>query len=256
MRASDRAHTALREQILDWSLPPGTVLAEVEQAARLGVSRTPLREALARLAGEGLVETQAGRGLVVTPAGLEDAAALFEVREALESKAVALAADRGRPEVFAALRAEFDTVGLDDRAAYYDLVRRFDEAIDEAIANPYLAGELRGSRTHLARIRRLAQDDRRRLAAAAAEHALIADAIAARDADLARSALTVHLHRSLSHITGTTDAPPGKKAPPGEAAPGKKAAAAPPGKAPPGKTDTATPSTSRRAPTERTERTA
>ena len=48
MRASDRAYSALRTEILEWHLAPGTVLAEVEQAARRGVSRTPLREALAR----------------------------------------------------------------------------------------------------------------------------------------------------------------------------------------------------------------
>ena len=49
MRASDRAYAALRDDIIEWRLLPGTVLAEVEQSARLGISRTPLREALSRL---------------------------------------------------------------------------------------------------------------------------------------------------------------------------------------------------------------
>ena len=57
MRASDKAYAALREDIIEWRLAPGTVLAEVEQSERLGISRTPLREALSRLTAEGLTTT-------------------------------------------------------------------------------------------------------------------------------------------------------------------------------------------------------
>jgi DNA-binding GntR family transcriptional regulator len=65
-------------------LPPGTVLAEVEQSdERLGVSRTPLREALGRLTAEGLPAPQRGRGVVVTEISLDQADELFELREAL-----------------------------------------------------------------------------------------------------------------------------------------------------------------------------
>ena len=66
MRASDKAYAALRDDIIEWRLLPGTVLAEVEQSARLGISRTPLREALSRLTAEGLTTTAGGRGVVVT----------------------------------------------------------------------------------------------------------------------------------------------------------------------------------------------
>lgn len=209
MRASDRAYERLRGDILDWRLEPGTVLAEVEQAERLGVSRTPVREALARLLADGLVESQGARGLVVSAASVDDVVALFEVREALEGQAAALAALRRDPEVFRAIAAEFrgatDLLAQSTRDAYYDLVRRFDEAVDDAVGNAYLVGELRGLRTHLARIRRLSIDDTARLAEAAAEHLLIAEAIAAGDSDLARSATAVHLHRSLANILRTAD---------------------------------------------------
>ena len=207
MRASDRAYAALRDEILEWRLQPGTVLAEVEQAARLGISRTPLREALARLTADGLVEALPGRGLVVTAASVDSVAELFEVREALETKAAALAAERRDPAVFEALREELRASNglLADptRHAYYDLVRRFDEAMDAAVGNPHLVSALVGLRTHIARIRRLAHDNPARLAAAAAEHLLIVDAIIAGDADLARSATTVHLHRALANIVET-----------------------------------------------------
>src|SRR6478736_7008406 len=106
MRASDKAYAALRDDIIEWRLLPGTVLAEVEQSARLGISRTPLREALSRLTAEGLTTTAGGRGVVVTDISLEDIDELFELRETLEGKAAALAAERGERPVFAQLHAE------------------------------------------------------------------------------------------------------------------------------------------------------
>ena len=209
MRASERAYVTLRDEILEWQLAPGTILGEVEQAARLGISRTPVREALARLIADGLVEALPGRGLVVTATSVDSVVELFEVREALESKAAALAAQRRDPAVFEALRAEFrasDGLLADpSRHGYYDLVRRFDEAMDAAVGNSYLVSTLAGLRTHIARVRRLAHDNPDRLAAAAAEHALIVDAVIAGDTDLARSATVVHLHRSLGNILDTAE---------------------------------------------------
>ena len=80
MRASDRAYATLREDIVEWRLRPGAVLAEVEQSERLGVSRTPLREALGRLTAEGLTTAAGGRGVVVTDISLDSIDELFEQR--------------------------------------------------------------------------------------------------------------------------------------------------------------------------------
>jgi DNA-binding GntR family transcriptional regulator len=216
MRASDRAYETLRTEILEWQLSPGTVLGEVEQATRLNVSRTPLREALTRLSADGLVESQAGRGLVVTAASADSVTQLFEVRVALETQAAALAARRRDVIVFENLRTEFagaaDLLDEPSRHAYYDLVRRLDAAMDGAVDNAYLVGALRSLRTHLARLRRVSHDNPARLVTAAAEHALIIDAIIAGDVELAKSATTVHLHRSLENILASTQA--GAFAPP------------------------------------------
>ena len=222
MRASDRAYETLRTEILEWTLAPGTVLGEVEQATRLNVSRTPLREALARLSADGLVESQAGRGLIVTAASADSVEQLFEVRVALESQAAALAAGRRDILVFENLRTEFAGAAgmLDDpsRRAYYDLVRRFDAAMDDAVDNAYLVAALRSLRTHLTRLRRVSHDNPARLVTAAAEHALIIDAIIAGDVELAKSATAVHLHRSLQNILASSEAglfaPPIGTAPP------------------------------------------
>lgn len=211
MRASDRAYAALLDQIQSGDLAPGTVLAEVEQAARLGVSRTPLREALGRLAADGLVVQQSPRVTVVSDIDVADIRALFEVRRALEETAARLAATRADADVFAALAVEFAGVGALDRDegrdAYYALIARFDAQLDAAIDNDYLTSALRGIRTHLVRVRRLARDIPERLAASVAEHRLIASAIADRDADLAAHATHVHLHNALTTILASLDAP-------------------------------------------------
>ncbi len=89
------------------------------------------------------------------------------------------------------------------RHDYYGLVGRLDAAIDAAIQNSYLAQAMRSLRVHLVRVRRLAADDAERLTAAAAEHAAIAEAIAAGNPRLAEAATTLHLHRSLSHVKAT-----------------------------------------------------
>lgn len=201
MRASDRAYAVLLDEIQSGALAPGAVLGEVEQSSRLGVSRTPLREALGRLAADGLVAQASPRVTVVSDIDTGDIRELFEVRRALEETAARLAAERGADTAFAALAAEFaETDAAADPDAYYALIARFDRELDAAVANDYLTAALRSVRTHLVRVRRLARDNPERLAASVAEHRLIASAIAARDGDLAAHATHVHLHNALVSI--------------------------------------------------------
>ncbi len=208
MRASDRAYSALLEQIQTGALAPGTVLGEVEQSARLGVSRTPLRTALARLTADGLVAQVSPRVTVVTGVDGDDIRALFVVRRALEETAARLAAASDRSADFAALVAAFDAARLDGepaRDAYYRLIAEFDAALDAAAANEYLTLALRTVRTHLVRVRRLARYQPERLAASVSEHRLIAAAIADGDGDLAAHATHVHLHNALTSILESLD---------------------------------------------------
>jgi DNA-binding GntR family transcriptional regulator len=201
-KASDRAYLTLKREILDGDLAALTVLAEVEQSTRLGVSRTPLREALSRLAAEGLVGTHSGRGVVVTEISTENVTELFELRAPLEAQAARLAARRRDPAVFAELQREFADIDalLADTHGYYDLVSRLDDAIDEAIDNPFLVSALDGVRMHIARIRRLSKDDPERLRDAAREHLMIIDAIVDGEESLAAHATQLHLQRSLRTI--------------------------------------------------------
>lgn len=207
MLASDLAYDTLRDDILNWRIAPGTALSETELALRLGVSRTPLRAALARLALEGLVDTSRGRTGVVPDVSVESISQQFEVREALELQAARLAARRRDPAVFAELAESFahaaETLASEGTEAYYAIVTRFDAAMDEAVGNPAMRQALESVRVHLVRARRLAQDNPERLLQAAAEHRLICEAVRDGDAELAASATAVHLRGSLTTITAT-----------------------------------------------------
>ncbi|KAA9393034.1 GntR family transcriptional regulator [Kocuria coralli] len=209
MRASQRVYNQLRAEILDGDLPPGRVLAEVEQSQRFGISRTPVREAIGRLAAEGLAEQQGGRGVVVSDVTTDDITPLFEVREALDIQAARLAALRGDPAEFAALADRLEDVAGrfdsprhssqdDPPAAYYELVEQMDRAIDAAAANPWLDAASSTVRMQLARVRRLAAQDPSRLAAAAREHAQIARAVSTGSAQLAEAAVRLHLNNALN----------------------------------------------------------
>lgn len=210
MRASEKAYAALRSDIIDWTLPPGTVLGEVELSERLGVSRTPIREALARLSAEGLAEPQSGRGVVVSEISLDHLDELFELRSALECRAAELAAQRGEAEVFFELNRQLANAGElitdadPNRGDYYRLAGDLDAAIDAAVGNQYLNQALKGLRVHLVRVRRLAKDNPARLRDAAREHAAIALAIAHGNPVVASAATLLHLDNSLRHLMATT----------------------------------------------------
>ena len=207
MRASDRAYRKLLDEIVGGELPAGTVLGEVEQSERLGVSRTPLREAFNRLVADGMLDSESGRGVVVSQLSLETVTELYEVREGLEEQAARLAAQRADREVFKKLWDEFENSkglilgGEIGANIFYELNAKFDDAIDEAIQNPYMVATLKNVRNHMARVRKLARSNPARLLEAASETQLIVEAIATGDAALAAHATHVHLHKSHSRVS-------------------------------------------------------
>jgi len=216
--AADRAFQTLRSEIIEGALAPGAPLAEVEQAERLGISRTPVRSAFARLIAAGLATERGPRSLVVSHIDADEVRALFDLRHALDEQAARMAAAHARDGASAdapAVRARFQaladrfrdvtpaTLQRDDpqRHHYYALVAEFDAALDDALtSSPYLSAAIASTRVHLARVRRLARDDDDRLAQSAAEHGAIARAIADGDPDRAAAATRLHLHEALTSI--------------------------------------------------------
>lgn len=136
---AQQAYQALREAIQKGELTPGTRLREVELAERLGISRTPIREALSRLESEGLVANEPA-GLVVTKLDHSMMSELYVMREVLEGTAAALAARHASDVEIAVLReiADHDDELLDDPEKLAANNRFFHEMLYRCAHNRYL----------------------------------------------------------------------------------------------------------------------
>src|SRR5579864_9717881 len=111
MQLADQAYIAIRDLIVSLELAPGAVLDERALIEQLGIGRTPVREALRRLAQEQLVEVFPRRGMFVTNVDVRDLARISEVREALEPEAARLAAERATEDERDELAALRDSIG-------------------------------------------------------------------------------------------------------------------------------------------------
>lgn len=152
---ADRAYYAIRDLIVTLELPPGSVVREPDLTARLGIGRTPVREALRRLAQERLIEVYPRRGMFVTKVDVRDLARLCEVRVALEPEAARLAAERATQadlEEMQALLGELDGPRRRDHRALIDLDERIHRAIYHASHNPFLVETLEEYYAHALRI--------------------------------------------------------------------------------------------------------
>ncbi|SDX61312.1 transcriptional regulator, GntR family [Geodermatophilus africanus] len=207
---AEQVHRRLREEIELGELAPGTPLSELSLVARTGASRTPVREALRRLAAEGLVDLVPRQGARVSRVSARSIRDLFEFRTLLEPAAVrqaaqAAAADADLHREFAAMRDAFartleqppSTAGS---RSFYELADRFDWAVVGATRNEHLRRTIAELRPHTARLRNLSHLDPRRVEVSVSEHLAVCDALLAGDADTAAAALAGHLERSLETI--------------------------------------------------------
>jgi DNA-binding GntR family transcriptional regulator len=197
--ATDDVTAALREAILDGGLAPGTWLREQDLAAALRVSRTPVREAIRRLADEQLVDRSTNRGAVVRTMGLDEVLAVYVVRAALEGLAARTASMR-RPAglvdrlatVHASMCAAID--GPPTTLAALNL--EFHRAIRESTANPYLERFLRQVEHAVRRFGSTTYDDPIRARESLEEHEEIIRAIEAGDAARAEQGAIMHMSRA------------------------------------------------------------
>ena len=136
----DHVYSALRERILSGDLPRGTKLRQASLAEELGVSRTPLREALRRLSTEGLVEFSPNRGATVSELDFGDMRHAWSARVALEPGSARLAAERRDEGSIAAMRAaiEQQRAAAEDKDASFAANRAFHLALAAASGNPHL----------------------------------------------------------------------------------------------------------------------
>jgi len=198
--AAETAHQRVKAMILDNALPPHSQRLEAELAVELGMSRTPVREAMLRLEQEGLVAITPRHGMRVLPLSASDMRDIYDVLESLEPKAAELVARRALPPAeLAPLHAACDAMeaalAAGDRPAW--------AAADEAFHRDLLA--LCGNRRLSAMVMQVwDQSHRARMvtlnlrplpAASTAEHRAILVAIAAGDGDGARELFRLHRRR-------------------------------------------------------------
>jgi DNA-binding GntR family transcriptional regulator len=202
-RASERAVDALRELILHGDFAAGVRLGEVELAERLGVSRTPVREALTRLAAEGLVEITPNRGAKVTSWTVGELEAVFELRAALEPRLTGLAVPRATPadaDALDELAAEMIAVGApgprQDLDALVPLNRAFHGRLVALADHPAMATALAGAVHAPIVLRNFHTYDEASLRRSLAHHAEIVAALRAGDPVWAAAVMTAHIHNA------------------------------------------------------------
>ena len=195
--AVDQVHDALLERIVSGELPAGARLPQEALAEELGVSRTPLREALARLASEGLVAFTPNRGATVAPRDFGDLEQAWRARLVIEPGAAELAAARRDADAVERMRETVrrQRVVVDDVTTSFALNREFHLALVAASGNSHLTqfAELLWLRRIGVPIFARQARDRAHLLAWADAHEAIADAVAAGDAPAAARLTRDHI---------------------------------------------------------------
>ncbi|HZR94965.1 MAG TPA: GntR family transcriptional regulator [Gaiellaceae bacterium] len=189
---ADTAYAAIRDLIVSLELAPGTVIDERALVARLGMSRTPVREALMRLARERLVEVYPRRGMFVTGVDVRELARLSEVRAVLEPEAARLAAERATREDREELAALLEEIDGHGDTGLMELDERIHRAVYRAAHNELLAQTLDQYYVLARRMWALAGDRADDLVDAVEAHAALLEAIL--DEDGHRAAATMRGH--------------------------------------------------------------
>jgi DNA-binding GntR family transcriptional regulator len=194
------AHAVLRQAILEGALPGGTRLVQADLAEQLGLSTTPVREALRDLVGEGLIRFDPHRGAIVNELSSKDLNEIYDLRILLEARAIELAAERITEQQLDHLSEINDAMfRAEGPADWATLNRDFHLAIYEAADSPRMLAILRGlvesavryvsaTRQAAPEIRETARD----------EHAAIVEKLRRHDVDGATAAIQHHLDNTRS----------------------------------------------------------
>ncbi len=204
-----RVYDHLRAEILAGGLEPGAELAEVALSEQLGVSRGPIREAIGRLASEGLVTVRPRRGAVVRALSKEEFLELYQVREALEMMAVKLAVPRLGPAEVEALEQLIETMASraerKEVTEFFEANARFHALLFEVSGNSKLQELYRQLLGQLGRYRIRSLSLRGNLQRSVAEHAAIVRAAKRGDADRAAHLMSEHIRVPQRSLKGLSD---------------------------------------------------
>ena len=194
---SAKIRGSLEQRIVEGELGNGKRLDETELSRFYGVSRTPVREALLRLAESGLAEHLPRRGTFVRSPSLSQLVEMFEVMAELECMAIRLAARRATANDIDALEKDNETcraaVAANDTKKYYEVNARLHGRIYQMSGNSFLASEARRLHDRLRPFRRLQLRVRGRMEESMAEHDIILAALRDGDANGAMETMKKHI---------------------------------------------------------------
>ena len=195
---------AIREAISDGSLPSNEPLREERLASALGVSRTPVREALVRLTAEGLVEVDESGGVRVSVLSSEDLDEVFALRDALETLAIRYACASRDTAALAELRhihvASVDAVAADDVERLLELNTQFHAALNALAGKRRLQNFIELLRDQSRRYRVLALYEESERRQSVEEHGRLLDLIEAGEGDAAVALLRTHFERPRQRL--------------------------------------------------------
>lgn len=202
--AAEVAYDQLRQAVITLALPPGTILSRTALAARLGVSQTPVREALIRLQEEGLIDVVPHSATRVAKIDLASARETHFLRLAVEVEIVRRLAADPTPALAGALRAEIarlrELQAQGDHAGFAAADEAFHGLLHAAAGVPGLRELVRSRSGHLDRLRRLHLPSPGKAEQIVADHAAVAEAIIGRALEAAERHLRQHLSGTFAEI--------------------------------------------------------
>jgi DNA-binding GntR family transcriptional regulator len=205
-----RVYDELREALLEGGIPPGERLRTAALAERFGTSRTPVREALVLLEGDGLVELEPRRGAIARGFAADDIAEIYDVRALLEPRAAALASHRIEPDAIARLREICDrseaATGRSREAIASQITwnEELHRLIHEAAASPRLIAALRAVGSIPRAFRTAFWLDGRQRALSQTCHRELVAALAAGDAERAEATMRMHVVAGRAYLSEVT----------------------------------------------------
>jgi GntR family transcriptional regulator, rspAB operon transcriptional repressor len=210
--ASAKIYSDLRAELVSLQRRPGEAISEAEIALSYGVSRTPVREAILKLADDGLVEIFPQSGIFVSRIPVAALPEAIIIRKALEETTARLAAERATSSQVLTLHSlverQREADAANDSDAFHQADEQFHAGIAEVAGHPGIWTLIQQVKIHVDRYRRLTLPLQGRIAHAIAEHETILAAIEARDPDRARAAMEAHLDRLLRDISATQKSNP------------------------------------------------
>lgn len=221
---TDAAYGELKSAIIDQRFRPGDLLRESAIGRDLGISKTPVREALLKLEQDGLVRLVPFRGAQVSGYDADDVREIFELRAILQSECARHAAIEADEGVIAALRANVADSRVAHQADDLDAVVRlfddFDDVLMSRLHNRRLQSIIANLQDHMKRIGKRTSEIPGRVYISIEQHEAIVDALASGDADLAQKAMRAHIESVLedelkamrkAELSGSETASPGEE---------------------------------------------